>query len=345
MGSVLALVIGFLILVPYGAFAQISFISPLPDGILQVHGERADLRLRLSLPAGYESFAYKLGSDRDTCSPSEGWRSVTIDAGVVDTLLTVPKSLRGYSLYWRADLAGVDTGGIIAGLIPGHIIGIAGQSNAQGYCWEMLEQANGDIRMLVGDRTWQVAHEPTDGAGGGPWIVMSNMLYQMIGDTLPIGIVNVAVGGSGLTMSDIGGQWIRNDANPKDSSNYGRALRRFLNAGSELECLCWIQGESDGLDLPDPNTYRVAFAKLVHSFQADLSDTFAVFHLQISGNSTPQLQMASFPEAREALRVLPPSILVGTALGRTLDDELHYSVLTNWAVGRMFADAILQERF
>jgi hypothetical protein len=333
------------LLVPCVALSQVSFISPLPDGILQVHGDHADLRLRVLFPVGYQNFSIKLGSDRDTSSPLEGWSSVTTAGGAVDTLLTVPKSLRNYSLYWRADSAGVQAGGIIAGLTPGHIIGIAGQSNAQGFCYEMIEPANGDIRMLVNNSAWQPAHEPTGGVAGGPWIVMSNLLYQMIGDTLPVGIVNTAIGGTGLTIADAGGQWIRNAANPEDSSIYGNALHRFRAAGSEIECLCWIQGESDGNFLIDPNIYRADFAQLVRGFESDLADTFAVFHLQISGYSGLGAPVAGFPIVREAERVLPPSTLVGTGLGLALENYLHYNVPSLWSIGRMFAGAILEERY
>jgi hypothetical protein len=333
------------ILSAHGALAQVIFRSPLPGGILQVHADSAELRLHATLANGYDHFLCKLSSDRDTTSPTFGRIPVTSNNGIIDTIFWVPKSLRDYTLLWWADSSGDTSFGMISQLTPGHIIGIAGQSNAQGNCWEMLEQADGDIRMLTNDIAWRPAREPTDGAGGGPWIVMANMLYATIGDTLPIGIVNTAVGGSSLTSSNSSGQWLRNAEAPEDTSIYGHALNRFLSVGSSLECLCWIQGETDGMDLPDPATYCTAFSKLMHGFQSDLADSFPIFHIQIGGNSTLQLPAMSFPEAREAERVLPPSTLAGTALGRSLDDELHYSVPTNWAVGKMFAAAILKERY
>jgi hypothetical protein len=47
------------------------------------------------------------------------------------------------------------------------------------------------------------------------------------------------------------------------------------------------------------------------------------------------------PEVREALRALPHSTLVGTAVGRSLlKDGLHYTNTTYAAAGRMFAGAI-----
>jgi hypothetical protein len=328
-------------LLPALAGAQVSFVSPLPFGILQVNGDHADLRLRVQLPHSYQEFQYKLSSDVDTSDPREGWHSIAIHSRVIDTLITVPRSLRSYSIYWSAGILGVDTGGIIAGLTPGHVIGIAGQSNAQGNCYTMLTSAEGDIRMLPDNNRWLPAHEPTGGVAGGPWIVMANELFAALHDTLPIGIVNAGLGSTGLTKADAAGLWYRDPAGIADSSVYGRALNRFEHAGGELEALCWIQGETDGGYLPDPNIYRVAFARLMNYFKQDLADNFPIFHLQVGGHLFGKVQ--SWPAVREAERVLPPSTIVGTAVGRSIDDEFHYSVTTNHAVGWMFAAAILKE--
>jgi hypothetical protein len=332
------------------ASAQVVFTSPLPDGILQVRGDHADLRILVSL-TGYVSFSYKLSSDIDTSSLLDGWNSITMKDGIVDTLLRVPKSLRDYGLYWRTGIYMGDTGGEIAGLTPGHIIGIGGQSNAVGWVWPpspiFVAVPQGDIRMLINDSFWQRAEEPTDGEGQGPWIEMANELYAQIGDTLPIGIVNTAVGGTGLTISIAStGRWVKNSSNPDDTM-YPHAIDRFRHAGSELDCFTWIQGEADGEGdmLFDPGTYRSQFAGLMQDFMSDLGDTFPPYHLQISGFSGPS-NPETYPQAREALRVLPPSTLVGTAIGRPLwDSEFHYTVATYQAVGQMFAAAVLKQQY
>ncbi|MDP4200685.1 MAG: sialate O-acetylesterase [Bacteroidota bacterium] len=341
------LVIGVVLLLGARAAAQVHFISPLARGILQVHGDHADLRLHALIPPSYQHFRIKLSSDKDTSSPFYNQDTVLVQNGSVDTLITVPKSLRNYTLWWFADSAGSPLLGYVPGLTPGHIIGIAGQSNAQGFCWDMFEQADGDIRMLRNDTVWQHAFEPTGNEAGGPWIVMANELYKLIGDTLPIGIVNVAAAGSGIVIPGDGGLWQRNSMNPVDSSHYGSALRRFYAAGGELECLCWIQGENEAYFAPylqDPATYRAAFQGLMRDLRQDLSDTFQIFHLQVGG--VVNLVAPCFPLVHEAQRSLPPSILAGTALGRSVGgDGVHYDVPTLWAVGDMFADAILTERY
>jgi len=335
-----------LLLLPRFASAQVSFLSPLPFGILQVRGDHAELRLRVLLPNPSWNFQYKLSSDIDTSDPRSGWRYIQSQNAEIDTIFMLSKTLRNYSLLWSAGSGANDTSGIIAGLTPGHIIGIAGQSNAEGFSWDPVAEAIGDVRMLRIDSVWRHASEPTGTVAQGPWIVMANELYKKIGDTLPIGIVNTAVGGTGLTNNGEHGRWLRNSANPEDTSLYGKALKRFLNAGSHLECLCWIQGEADASTLPQANVYRVAFAKLMAGFWQDLADTFPIYHLQISGLSVPGHWVEAYPVVREAQRTLPPSTLAGTAVGRPLQgDRIHYTASTYNVVGRMFSGAVLQEQY
>jgi hypothetical protein len=157
--------------------------------------------------------------------------------------------------------------------------------------------------------------------------------------------VNTAVDGTGLTVSIGSGRWLKTDTS---DTMYPDAIDRFRHAGSELDYFTWIQGEADGegAELIDPNVYRTQFDTLIHDFWSDLQNTFPIFHLQISGYAGPTNSSATYPQVREALRVLPPSTLVGTAVGRSLGDSaFHYTVSTYQAVGRMFAGAILKELY
>lgn len=327
------------------AHAQLKVATPLPHGILQVHGDHADLHFKATVPAAYLAFRIKLSSDRDTSSPFVGYTPVSDNGGKVDTLLTVEKSLRAYTLYWQADSAGVLVMGNIPGLTPGHIIGIAGQSNAAGESWDPGAEVDGDIRMLHSDVAWEPAKEPTANDAAGPWLVMADSLYKLIGDTLPIGLVNVAVGGSGIMFKGDGGRWFRNDSNPVDSSIYGHALHRFRDAGGELECLCWIQGETEAAYFPylfDPARYQDTFKNLMSELRADLGDAFPIFHLQVGGWTGTHAP--SFPEVHQAQLNLPPSTLAGTAIGLPVQsDGVHYTREAYYTVGRIFAGAILKE--
>ncbi|HZK77199.1 MAG TPA: sialate O-acetylesterase, partial [Candidatus Kapabacteria bacterium] len=143
------------------------------------------------------------------------------------------------------------------------------------------------------------------------------------------------------------GRWLKNSPDTNDKM-YPNAIDRFRHAGSELECLTWIQGEADGEGgaLWNPAIYRAKFAELMQDFASDLGDAFPPFHLQISGFSGPSGSSKTYPEVREAQRVLPPSTLVGTAVGRPLwDSAFHYTVATYQAVGQMFAGAVLKNLY
>jgi hypothetical protein len=343
MARWLTLVISFLLSCP--VLAQVHVVSPLTRGIIQVRGNEALLHLRASVPVGYQHFAIKLSSDIDTTDPFSGMTRIDPASGWIDTILRVPKSLRNYALCWSADSNGVPIQGTIAGLTPGHIIGIAGQSNAVGASWQLVAQAEGDIRMLHSDIAWEPAQEPTGNLAAGPWIVMANELYKFIGDTLPIGIVNTAVGATGLTMfNPWGGQWIRNPLGTEDTGIYGRSIHRLREAGAIIDALFWIQGESDCSTVTNPEVYRTAFERLMSGFHTDLRDTFPIFHSQIS--SYEGITAGGYPAVRESERDLPSSILVGTAVGLPLQgDHLHYTAETYRTVGRMFADAFLAEKY
>ncbi|HWF43737.1 MAG TPA: sialate O-acetylesterase, partial [Candidatus Kapabacteria bacterium] len=190
---------------------------------------------------------------------------------------------------------------------------------------------------------------------GGPWIVMANILYENIGDSLPIGIINTAVGGTGLLYNydPSVGQWRRNPSDPEDISSdtfgvYGHALRRFRQAGSEVEWITWIQGEADGGygGVAVPQTYQVAFENLITDLESDLNDMFAVYHLQIGGDAENGAWIGSFPQVRESQRSMPPSTLVGTGLGLAVwDGRFHYNVPSLWSIGEMFAGAILKQEY
>ena len=325
--------------------AQVRVISPLPKGVLQVRGDRALLHFRISVPQYVQNFSVSLLSDTSTLDPFVARERATPANGWLDTVIYVPKSLRYYTLWWFADSSGQPLQGSIPGLTPGHIIGIAGQSNAQGATWNMMETPIHDVRMLRDERLWEAAHEPTGNFSGGPWIVMANVLDTMIHDSLPIGIVNAAWGGTGLLANPGGGLWTRNTAQPDDSSVYGNALRRFRASGGILECLCWIQGEAEGYQgFPSIHMYQDSFVALVQNFRSDLGDTCPVFHLQVDGLNTPLSPIAYWMQIREAHRTLPMSTLVGTSIGRP-ENDLHYTYETHHIVAHMFAGALLATQY
>src|SRR5579885_786048 len=167
-----------LLILGVSARAQVQVISPRAYAVLQVRGDHANLHVKVKLPQSYTSFRITIVSD--SSYPHDADVPITIANGLVDTIIRIPRSLHNYTLDWTADSANVRVSGEISGLTPGHIIGIAGQSNAEGNNYSMNESAKGDIRMLRNDSAWEPAHEPTGHLAGGSWIVMANELYRFI---------------------------------------------------------------------------------------------------------------------------------------------------------------------
>lgn len=342
-----ALLVALCALVAESASAQVRIVRPLPFGIIPLSKDPAVavLHVRAEVDSQYSEFSLRIAAmHRDSTSTILlDWTNVAIANGIVDTSLRIATSSDEYILEWHAR-AILGTGGSVTGLRAGRIFGIAGQSNAVGFNWDMNVPRRGDIRMLPDSSSgWVPATEPTGEGGGGPWIVMANRLWHEFGDSLAIGLINTAVGGTSLTPVKNVTRWYRDPVHPLDSGIYGRALRRFRAADAPLQALLWIQGETDGAALADPNLYTSAFKTLLDGFRTDLAQPdLPAFHLQISGNSNPGASIAYLPVVREALRVIPYSTLVGTAAGRSINpDGLHYTVPTYTAVGVLFADAIL----
>jgi hypothetical protein len=328
------------------ASAQVRIVYPLPFGILPVSGDpsTAAIHLLAQVDAQYTEFSMRVAAIHpdSTSDILIDWTPLQISNGTVDTVLRVPTSRDEYVLEWHAR-AILGTGGSVTGLRAGRIFGIAGQSNAVGFNWEMNVPRHGDIRMLRDSAAWVPAVEPTGESAGGPWIVMANRLWREFGDSLAIGLINTAVGSTSLTPVKTVTKWYRDPEHPLDSGIYGHAVRRFLACGGPLQALLWIQGEADGAALADPGIYTSAFKVLLDGFRSDLGQQdLRAYHLQISGNSNPGAPIAYLPVVREALRILPSSTLVGTAAGRSINpDGLHYTVPTYTAVGQLFADAIV----
>lgn len=334
---VLLLVLGLCVIVSNVAFSQIHILCPLPNAIIQKISDSASLRIlfnsnetkRINL-----RIIDSLGND----IPNYSWNKFSFQKNILDTILIIPIHKK-FAIQWRTVDGQIDSG-VIPNLSVGHVFGITGQSNAQGWSYPDFISPQGSIRMLLNDSAWQKGEDPTGGKWASPWIQFANRLQDLVKDSLPIGLVNVAVGGTGLVNKTDAGWWQRNDAFHTDpSSVYGKALIRFLSAGSHFEAIFWIQGESDAVGVTGEQ-YISAFKKLIENFEEDLHHTLQFFHLQIGGqNGNPDKY--SWGRIRNAQRNLPRSTLVGTAVGSPVGfDNIHYAKITEIMVGDRFAGTI-----
>ncbi len=315
--------------------AQTVIVSPRDSAIVQLRNGKGELHLVLHTDAKTTFFQYRILDETSNAIKGYDWRRINFLNRRIDTILWLPLE-QNLTLQWQTD--GRLEGGLISAIKIGHLFAIAGQSNAQGWSPQPVAALACDARMLWSDEHWYTAIDPTGGKWGSPWIAFANEFAALVNDSLPIGIINVAVGGTGLTLNTAQGQWWRNGEMHDDTSTiYGAALTRIRAAGSDVEGFFWIQGESDVISTSVP-LYQNTFATLIDNFEEDLHFPLRTFHFQIGGQTNNPGKVA-WGIVREALRTLPNSTLVGGSVGLPLADDIHYTAAVAEDVGERFAAA------
>ncbi|SIO56855.1 hypothetical protein SAMN05444166_5305 [Singulisphaera sp. GP187] len=127
----------------------------------------------------------------------------------------------------------------------GEVFIIAGQSYAAGTNDGLLrvEDAEGQVVALdLVAKRWRVAHDPQPavGDGGTIWPAFGDALRPLV--RVPIGLVNVAVGGTSSR------QWLPGTPLYRNLETAGKAVGRF-------RAVLWQQGESDVIEKVAIETY------------------------------------------------------------------------------------------
>lgn len=133
----------------------------------------------------------------------------------------------------------------------GEVFVIAGQSYAVGANDELMNVEDPQGRVAAYDAangTWRIANDPQPGAGDGGtiWPVAGNHLLPLV--RVPIGLVNVAVGGTASR------QWLPGEQLYAQLAAAGKSIGRF-------RAVLWQQGESDVIEHRSTDYY-------VHNLQA-----------------------------------------------------------------------------
>ncbi|NUQ65821.1 MAG: hypothetical protein HUU20_25445 [Pirellulales bacterium] len=127
----------------------------------------------------------------------------------------------------------------------GEVFVIAGQSYAAGCNDESIRVDDPAGRVVAYDaiqESWRAAHDPQPnvGSGGTIWPHMGNSLLPLV--RVPIGLVNVAVGGTSSR------QWMPGEPLFENLVAAGAEVRRF-------RAVLWQQGESDVIEKTGIDTY------------------------------------------------------------------------------------------
>jgi hypothetical protein len=127
----------------------------------------------------------------------------------------------------------------------GEVFIIAGQSYGEGCNEALLSVQDPQQRVTIFDtvaKHWRVAHDPPPNryVGGTIWLPMCDMLAGLL--RVPIGLVNVAVGGTASR------QWLPGEDLYNQLRDAGLAIGRF-------RAVLWQQGESDIIEGMDSDGY------------------------------------------------------------------------------------------
>ena len=127
----------------------------------------------------------------------------------------------------------------------GEVFLISGQSYAAGANDELQridDPLERSVLLDVAEKTWRTAHDPFPavGDGGTIWPAFANAIQPLL--RVPVGLVNVAVGGTASR------QWMPGEALYQRFLDGGRATGRF-------RFVLWQQGESDVIENIAPATY------------------------------------------------------------------------------------------
>ncbi len=170
----------------------------------------------------------------------------------------------------------------------GEVFVIAGQSYADGANDEMMkvEEPQGRVSSYsVAKKAWVIAHDPQPNSadGGTIWPPLGDLLVPLL--RVPVGFVNVAVGGTSSR------QWLPGEALYKKLADAGATVGRF-------RFVLWQQGESDVIESVNTETYVKNLTK-IHD---ELAKHWGFEPKWLLAKSTLHPTVYNFPEREQSIR-------------------------------------------
>ena len=233
---------------------KIVVTSPMPYQVVQREGFEsitshahfetgptmgfADVQVEGTLPEGVQGkLEFRVFPLKEDAAQKSDW--IAINAEFDGTTFRGPAEVNAGGWY-RMELRCVDNDKTLAqaSIEPfgvGEVFVVAGQSYAAGANDELLKVADEQGRVAAYDwkaKKWQLANDPQPnvGDGGTIWPALGDLLVQTL--RVPVGFVNVAVGGTSSR------QWLPD----------GDLHKNLVAAGNDVglfRAVLWQQGESD----------------------------------------------------------------------------------------------------
>ena len=242
--------------------AQLKLLSPQPYEVIQREGfdpphahehepggpalGSAKVPIEIELPEGKlnlgndSTFEYRILPSPPVANADVAWSAAEFKVEDTDLAGTLKVSAGGW---YRLEVR-LRTGdnvlaiGHVEPFGVGEVFIIAGQSYAVGANDELIKVDDPQGRVVAYDvvnKKWQVAHDPQPNAGDGGtiWPTTGSLLVQLT--RVPIGFVNVAVGGTSTR------QWQPGEPLYQNLAAAGKEIGRF-------RAVLWQQGESDVIE-------------------------------------------------------------------------------------------------
>lgn len=243
---------------------KIDLISPIPHQVVQREGFEsadshdhsvlgatlgyADVEVEGTLPQGIDGvLEYRVSSIVKDPKRSENWKEFAVE--YEGRTFHGPIEINAGGWY-RLDVRCVKEDktlaeGSVEPIGVGEVFLIAGQSYAAGTNDELLKVADPQGRVVIYDwdkKQWLPANDPLPnlGDGGTIWPALGDLLVPTL--RVPIGYVNVAVGGTSTR------QWMPG----------GDLHNRLVKVGKEIgsfRAVLWQQGESDVIEKTTTENY------------------------------------------------------------------------------------------
>ncbi|KAL2537945.1 hypothetical protein Fot_19336 [Forsythia ovata] len=229
-----------------------------------------------------------------------------------------------------------------------NIVVLAGQSNMSGRggvindTWDGFVppecHQNSSILRLSAGLTWEEAMEPLHRdidvvrtCGVGPGMAFANSVLEKDPSFGVIGLVPCAVGGTNIS------EWRRG------SVLYNQLIRRAnaaLQGGGVIRALLWYQGESDTVIHKDAELYKRRLMKFFDDVRSDLmSPILPVIQVALASGKGPYKEIVRKAQLETNLQ----NVKCVDAKGLPLEpDGLHLTTLAQVELGKMLADAFLQ---
>lgn len=220
------------------------------------------------------------------------------------------------------------------GSIDIYIYILAGQSNMEGDGDENIQSLNdGKIYVFNENYKWVLGKEPLREKFG-PSMSIAKVLSK--NTYKPVGIINVAVGGTNIS------QWQKSFS---ENSHYQLLLKRALASQSQgkIKGEFFLQGENDaeGDDTDHYNDWNVQFENFINDLRADLkNDSLPVIFGQIGKGDTEYWLKVKNSQEKVSLSNVE---MIKTDDLDYKPGEIHYDSKGYQIIGERFGNKYIQE--